>query len=38
MFEVLDDNEKQINDGYKGTIKCLIYPAAILLKNIFQHY
>jgi hypothetical protein len=35
MFEVLDDNEKQINEGYKGTIKCLIYPAAILLRKHF---
>ncbi|WP_435526011.1 hypothetical protein [Chryseobacterium indoltheticum] len=32
---MLDDNEKQINEGYKGTIRYLIYPAAVLLKKHF---
>jgi len=35
LFDILDDGEKQINEEYKGTIKCLIYPAAILLKKHF---
>lgn len=34
-FDMLDDNEKHINEVYKGTIKYLIYPAAILLEKHF---
>jgi len=35
-FDMLDYNEKQINEEYKETIKYLIYPAAILLKKHFS--
>lgn len=35
LFDILSDNEKQINEGYKGMIRYLIYPAAILLKKHF---
>ncbi|MBO6185305.1 MAG: hypothetical protein J6O88_11570 [Chryseobacterium sp.] len=34
-FDMLNGSEKQINEGYKGTIRYLIYPAAILLKKHF---
>lgn len=35
LFDILDNNQKQINEEYKKTIKCLIYPSAILLKTYF---